>query len=292
MVASALAFGVMTALVKHLGARLPSQEIVLIRAIITLVLSLVIARTLLKHRGVNAWGVNRPLLLLRGLLGFLALSCVYYAVTKLPLAEATVLQYMHPVLTSLFAAVFLREVLRTSTLVSCAVSMLGVVLVTRPDALFGAHGADLDVVAVLIALGGAVCSSLAYVVIRRLSATEDPNVIVLYFPIVAVPLSIPVILTDLVVPRPSDWPLLLGVGISAQLGQIWLTRGLARETAGRATAISYTQVLFAALLGIAFFDELPTGWTLVGGLLILAATLLVALRPRTKPATPAELGIE
>ncbi len=287
MVASAFAFAVMTALVKHLGEHLPSQEIVLIRAILTLFLSL----AWLRHKGVSPWGVQRPLLLLRGLFGFLALSCVYFAVTHLPLAEATVLQYMHPLLTSLLALRFLREGMRASTLVSCAASLLGVVLVTRPDVLFGRHGADLDTLAVLIALGGALSSSFAYVVVRRLSTTDDPNVIVLYFPLVAVPLSVPVIATELVVPSPWDWPALVGVGISAQLGQVWLTHGLKHETAGRATAVSYTQVVFAALLGIAFFGEIPTGWTLAGALLILASTLLVALRPeRAAPGVPRPVG--
>ena len=105
MVLSALAFSAMTALVKLAGERLPSQELVVARAIVSLVLSW----SLLRSARVSPWGEDRRWLWLRGLLGFAGLSCVYGAVTHLPLAEATVLQYLHPPITALLAGVFLKE---------------------------------------------------------------------------------------------------------------------------------------------------------------------------------------
>ena len=105
MIASALSFSAMSALVKLVGERLPSQEIVVARAIVSLVLS----GALLRRAGVSPWGRDRRWLWIRGLLGFGGLSCLYGAVTHLPLAETTMLQHLHPPLAALFAGLFLGE---------------------------------------------------------------------------------------------------------------------------------------------------------------------------------------
>ena len=70
-----------------------------------------------------------------------------------------------------------------------------------------------------------------------------------------------------------EWLLLGGVGLATQLGQVSLTRGLQSEPAGRATAISYFQVVLAAGWGVLFFAEVPDAWTLAGALLILLGTV-------------------
>jgi drug/metabolite transporter (DMT)-like permease len=88
MLLSAFAFSVMSVLVKWAGQRLPSQEIVVARAAVSLVLSWL----MLRRAGVDLWGHARGWLLLRGVFGFLGLSCVFYSLTHLPIAEATVIQ--------------------------------------------------------------------------------------------------------------------------------------------------------------------------------------------------------
>lgn len=105
MLLSALAFGAMTACVKWTSVRIPVAEIVFARALVSLVLSWL----LLRRGGGSLLGRRRWLLLLRGLFGFAGLHCVFFAVSRLPLAEATVLQYLHPVFTAVLAALVLRE---------------------------------------------------------------------------------------------------------------------------------------------------------------------------------------
>src|SRR5262245_11252543 len=94
MVLSAVAFSVMSALVKLAGARLPSVEIALVRAAISAVLSYWAVR----RAGLSPWGNDRKWLFVRGALGFVGLHCYFYAVTVLPLADATVIQLTNPVL--------------------------------------------------------------------------------------------------------------------------------------------------------------------------------------------------
>lgn len=272
-------FSVMSLLVKLAGQRLPSIEIVLVRAALTLGLSV----AMLRRAHVPVWG-NRPLLLvLRGLLGFVALTAFYFSVVHLPLAEATVIQYTNPVFAAIFAAWLLRERIGAREIACIAFGLVGVALVAQPGLLFGA--ASLDVRYVLVALLGAIFSAAAYVLVRQLGTTEHPLVVVFYFPLVTVPLAIPFASVTWVWPTPLEWLLLLGIGVSTQLGQIGITRGLQLAPAGRATAVGYLQIVFAALWGVLFFRELPGPLAIAGTAMIVGSTLVLLLGRTTPPPT-------
>lgn len=273
MAAGALAFSVMSLLVKVAGQRLPSQEVVMMRAVVTLLLSAWTVR----RAGVSPWGRRRGLLVFRGLVGFVALSAFYHSIVHLPLADATVIQYTNPVWAGVIAVPLLGERLRRREVLSVLVSMAGVALVMRPSFLFGA-GAALDPVTVGIGLFGAMCSGMAYATVRKLSATEDPSVIVFYFALISVIASVPMALPYALWPTPREWLVLLGVGVFTQIGQVCITHGLRMERAGRAAATGYLQIVFAALWGILFFTEVPDWGTVAGAALIIASTLALARR--------------
>lgn len=284
MLASAFFFSVMGLAVKLVGQRLPTQEVVLVRSLLNVGFTYV----MLRHAKVPIWG-NRPAVLaLRGTFGFLALSCVFYALVHLPLADATVLQYTNPVFTALFAAWLLSERMDRAEAGLIVASLLGVVLIARPGFIFGAQAARLDLLAVGVALVGSMFSAAAYVTVRQLARTEHPLVIVFYFTLVSVIGSAPATIADFVMPRGAEWAFLLLVGVAAQAGQVCLTRGLALEPAGRATAIGYIQVVFAAIWGALIFGEIPDGWVIAGASVIIGSTLLLA-RQRVR-AAPAEAG--
>lgn len=289
MVASALFFSVMSLGVKLVGQRIPSQEVVLVRA----VLNAGFTYGMLRHARVSPWG-NRPsVLILRGLFGFLALSCLYYGLVHLPLADATVLQYTNPVWTALFAAWLLHERMERGEIWLILASLLGVVLIARPAVIFGGAAARLDLLAVGVVLLGSMFSAGAYVTVRQLARTEDPLVIVFYFTLVAAVGSLPGTLAAPVWPTPLEWTFLLLVGITAQGGQVFLTRGLQLEPAGKATAIGYLQVVFAAVWGAVFFAELPDGWVITGAGIILGSTLILARsRSRAPVTTPSGAAVK
>jgi len=288
MLGSALALSLMTVCVKLAGERLPSQEIVLARAIVSLVLSFALHR----RAGIAPLGRHRGWLVLRGLCGFAGLSCVFYSVTHLPLAEATIIQYLHPTFTGLIAAMALGERLSLRTTLASAVSLFGVVLVAGPGwlaapaATAGVEPTVLPPLALAAAVGGAFFSGAAYVVVRRLASREDPLVIVLYFPLVTVPATLPAVVFDFVLPLGMEWLWLGAIGVLTQLGQVWLTRGLQQLPAARGTALSYVQVVFAIVWGAVFFAEIPRPASWLGALLVVGGTLGVALAPAAGDAEP------
>ena len=266
MAASALGFSVMSVLVKVASPRLPTGEIVLSRALVTLALSYAMVR----RTGLPPWGNRKRGLVLRGVLGFGGLAGYYIAVAALPLADATTMQNTTPLLTALLAWWLLKEQVGRATAIAIAFGLAGVIVIARPG------GDGLDPVGVAAALGGAVCSAIAYVTVRQLSRTEHPLVIVFYFPLVATPLAIPWAAWDFVMPRPLDWLLLVAIGIATQVGQVFLTMGLSLERAGRATSVGYLQICFAMVWQLAVFGDVPSVTTLVGAALIVAGTLVTA----------------
>ncbi|POF60413.1 EamA family transporter, partial [Vibrio vulnificus] len=278
MILSALGFALMSASVKYVSVHgIPLFEIVAARALVSLIISYLDV----KRKGISVWGNNKRWLFARGAVGTLALMCVYYAVTALPLAEATILQYVHPVFTALLAVLFLKERVQPATLVCITLCLLGVFTMVYPS--FNASGVgELPMLSVGIALLGAFGSSIAYVIVRKLSRTEDSSVIIFYFPLVALPVSAMLIGDDFVMPDITLILILILVGIFTQVGQFGLTKAMQTQTAGNASAYSYVQIVFSALLGVVLFNEVPSIWTLLGGSLIVTGALINVFGPKSK----------
>jgi drug/metabolite transporter (DMT)-like permease len=276
----ALSFSVMSACAKFAGTGLPSQEIVFFRAVIVTGLTY----AALRKRNLDPWGPDRALLLVRGLLGYAALSCFLWAVIRLPLADTTVIHFTNPVWTALLAALFLGEVVRGREMFLALTALGGVVLVARPGFLFGV-ASGLEPWAVAAALAGAVLSAGAYVAARRLTRNHDPLVIVFAFAFVSLLGSAPPTFSDFIWPKGLAWLALLGVGLGAQGGQIYVTKALQLEQAGRVMAVGYLQIVFAGLWGWALFQDVPDGWTFLGAAIIILSTFLVGrAHPVAAPA--------
>ncbi|MFT7680684.1 MAG: drug/metabolite transporter (DMT)-like permease [Moritella dasanensis] len=270
MLMSALAFAIMTACVKLVSTHgIPVFEIVAVRAIVSLIISYVDVR----RKRISVWGNNKKLLIARGAVGSVALICVYFAVTTLPLAEATILQYLHPVFTAILALVFLKERIQRSTIVCIVFCIVGLLFIVSPNmALSGAT--ELPLFSVFVALMGALGSAIAYVIVKRLSSTEDSSVIIFYFPLIALPLSVFLLGNNFVMPYVEALVLLILIGIFTQIGQVGLTKAMQTEVASKATAYSYVQVVFSIIFGWLLFSEIPSLWTWVGGGLIILGALI------------------
>ncbi len=270
LLASAFAFSLMTVCVKQLKGQIPIAEIVLARAVI----SLLITRIMLKQYKVSPWGHSKSLLIIRGLLGTAALFCVFKAIEELPLSSATVIQYTYPTFTAIAAWLFLGENIRRRIGIAVILGWIGVTMVVNPNWM-GVEGINgLPLRGIFIGLTGALLTALAYVCVRKLSQKEHPLVIVYYFPLMSIPVSLPFLWGNAVWPAGIEWVWLLGVGGLTQLGQIWITEGLRLLPVAHASSISYAQVLYATLWGTLFFSENINIINLIGAILVFLATLI------------------
>jgi drug/metabolite transporter (DMT)-like permease len=265
-------FSVMGLLVKLAGRRLGSMEIVLFRGVITLGLSW----WYLKRAGITPWGTERKLLLLRGTCGSIALMCFFASIVHLPLGEATLIQNMNPVFATVLAAAFLGERLGVAEIICLVASLLGVVFIAQPTFLFGANAEAANPVHIAVAVAGGFFSGCAYTLVRRMRVSEHPLVIVFYLPLMSVPLCLPFALADWRWPDPMEWLLLIGVGVTTQLAQVSMTKGLQMERTVRATTVGYLQVAFAVVWGLVVLGEIPDVWTLLGAVTIIGSILALS----------------
>ena len=270
MLISALGFALMAACVKEVsGLGIPVLEIVAVRSIV----SGIISYADIKRKNIPLFGYNKVLLIARGTVGSFALVLVYYAVTTLPLAEATVLQYLHPVFTAILALFFLKETIQRSTVACIVISLLGLFIIIQPNLQLDSdvHYPWLSIAAGVL---GAFGSAVAYVIVKKLTKTDDSSVIIFYFPLVALPISMIMLGSDFVVPSLAATGLLILVGIFTQVGQVGLTKALHCADANKATAYAYVQVLFSVFIGWAYFSEVPMITTIMGGGLIMIGALV------------------
>ncbi len=268
----------MSLLVRVGGARLPSFEMVFCRAVVALVLTW----ALLRHAGVDVWGrdSHRGLLALRGLFGLGALSCFFYSVTHMPLAEATVIQFTSPIFTAVLASLFLGEHPAPRVWAAISLGLTGVLLITRPAAVFTRQASELPMGVVAVGLCGAFVTACAHVLIRRLAPHEHELVVVFYFPLIAAPVALVAAVPVWVWPTAWEWLLLAAIGVAGQAAQVYLTRGVKYIRAASASAILYLQILFATFWGLTVLGERPDLWTVSGSLLVLGGTLVASRRPR------------
>lgn len=256
--------------VKLAGSRLPAMEILFVRGVIGVGLCLF----MLRKSGVGMFGRRKVLLAARGLLGFGAMFADFYAIVHLPLADALVLLFSHPVTVALLAWLLMGETLSKGGMVAILTSVAGVTLVCRPDFLFGTGSPDLDTWGLLAALLSVFLTSWAILAVRVLAKTERPVVVMLYPPI-AIALLSPFFAEGWVMPTVSEWWVLCGVGLFMNVGQFFMTKGYAIESAARISGMATLEIVFAIIWSLMFLGEIPDLWTLGGGALIVSGILLL-----------------
>ena len=207
------------------------------------------------------------LLLLRSLAGLGGVSLYFYAIGHLTLADASMLNKVSPFFVTLLAAVFLGERITRRVGGGLVLAFAGALLVMKP-------AFDLQPLPALAGLGSAFCAGLAYTVVRHLKGRVQPRRIVFYFSLVSTLATTPLLVLWPVMPQGWQWVWLLGTGVFAAGGQVFLTLAYHNAPAGQVSIWSYNHVLFALLIGLVVWGEQPGLVSIGGGVLIILAALL------------------
>lgn len=273
MVASAALFALMAAFVKKFLPETPTQAVVFSRGVLMTAIFVVVAR----QAGAPIRGHRPGRLLLRGILGYLALSCYFFSVQHLPLGDAVLLQYSHPAFVAALAPLVLRERSEGRHWALVGGALLGIALIVRPTADFQA--------AALVGVAGSLLSALAYMTVRDLARTEHPVTILVWFPLASIVPSLVAAVAAGSASLPKDAAEVAGhllVTVSALLGQVALTLGLTRVAAAKATAVTLTGPVFGLAFGWLLFGTVPDAFSIVGAALVVGA---VGLLGRPAPAS-------
>ena len=223
-------------------------------------------RKLMFHRSASPWAFA---LLLRSVLGTVGIFANFYALSHITIAEGQTLNKTAPFFTVVFAWLFLGEKANRRQLLTLALAFLGVVFIAKP----GFAGAQ----AFPLAMGllGGVCAGGAYACVRALRKHEvDAAFIVLFFSAFSCLASVPFMVAGF---DPMTWRqvlILLGAGVGAAIGQFGITAAYGFAAPRDIAVFDYSNILFTAAFGFAFFAQVPDVWSVAG----FAAILFAAFR--------------
>lgn len=241
-------------------------------------ISLGLCYWLIRRKGLSFLGTQRRLLLARGVFGTLALLLIWWTMQNLPFAIATVVFNMPPIFAVLIAHIFTTEKASSTDAWLLGMAFLGIVLAR------GLHG-QVSLPWLLVGLAGAVCAALAYTVIRKIKETEDPLVIIAYFPLVTLPLVSPLALWKWQWPTTFQWALLIGIGVTTQVAQYFMTRAFQLRPASEVMIYNYFGLLLSLLLGHFVFHEYLSAVQYLGVALIASALILQAYLKKEAAST-------
>jgi len=279
-VLSTLVFSMMGASIKLVGARYPTGEIMFFRALFTLVpLTIWLGwrgEVRQVYRTKHLAGHIR-----RNMIGAAGMFLGFVGLTNLPLPDATAIGYAGPLLTVVFAAVLLKEVVRLYRWSAVLIGLIGVVLMLIPhlslsiiaDAREGGPA-----LGALASLAGAACSAFAVVEVRRLSQSESTATIVFYFSIVCSALALISLFWGWKLPNLPDAAILIATGIFGGMGQILLTGSYRHAGISTLAPFDYTSMIWALGLGYLMFGNVPQQIVLAGAVVVISAGLFVIWR--------------
>jgi drug/metabolite transporter (DMT)-like permease len=277
MVASALLFASMAASVRVASRELPNAPIVFFRHFI--MLAFLLPWLFRQGRGALETDDLRGHLV-RGLAGVSAVACYFYAIARLRLADAVLLNQSMPLFIPLVERGWLGARIPSRLWGVLALGFVGLLLILRP-------GTGVFEPVALVGLASAVLASIAQVGIRRLTRTEPVTRIIFYFGLVASIVSLPPAAWWWKSPSPATWAVLLLMGVFATVGQITLTRAYFHAPAASVGPFLYAGPVFAGLLDWLIWDRLPDGLFVLGaGIVVAAATLALRLRGAPRPPVP------
>jgi drug/metabolite transporter (DMT)-like permease len=282
MLLSSFAFSLMHLCVKYIGY-IPATELVLWRSVISILLCI----PYFVRKGINPLGNNRKVLFYRGIFGTLALSLFFITIAHIPLASAVTIQYLSPIFTAFFAIFLMKEKTDSWQWMFFLFAFLGVFIMKGFDP-------RVENLYLVIGLISATFAGLAYNCVRKLKSTEDPLVVVFYFPLIALPATglfhlfnawqSPAALSEFTWHSPTfmEYIVIILMGIFTQIAQYFMTKGIQSDKAGNIMTVKYVGTVFALSYGYFFFNESYDWKSLMGIVLVLLGIILNVLYKKRK----------
>lgn len=257
-------FALMTFFVR-LSGDLPTMEKAFFRNAVAAVIAF---GTLVKSKEKFAFKKeNIPDLFMRSLCGTLGLICNFYAIDKLNIADANILNKLSPFFAILMSYFILKEKANKIEWLSVIVAFIGALFVVKPSF-------NMQFVYAMIGVCGGLGAGIAYTFVRKLGKKgERGPVIVLCFSVFSCVVTMPFLMFQFQPMSLSQFVFLILAGVSAAGGQFSITKAYTKAPARDISVFDYTQVLFAALLGFLFLDQIPDMLSLIGYVIIIGSAV-------------------
>lgn len=264
IVLSVFCFAIVNIIAKYLH-HIPVHELIFFRACV----SFVICYWYIRKLKLPFWGSNRTWLVMRGLTGLAALILFFSTIKNLPLATASTIQYLSPIFTVFLAVYMNKQSVKKIQWLYFLLGILGVIFIKGWDG-------QVSTFWLMIGVVSAVLAGLAYNSIIRAKQFDHPMTIVMYFPLVSIPLMGIWCLFQWVQPQGIEWLLLIVMGIFTQFAQYFMTLALHSDKASKIAPWNYSGAIFALFFGWVFFSEVIGLMSIFGMIIIGLAVVLNA----------------
>lgn len=267
IILSAFGFAVMSAFIK-LSGDLPNMQKVFFRNLVAAIIALFL---IIKHRGsFTGKKENRKILIYRSIFGTIGVIFNYYAIDKLVLSDANMLNKISPFLVVIFCALILKEKINSKQILAIIVAFIGALFIIKPTF-------DVRVVPYMIGFLSAVFAALAYTFVRMLGNKEEYYTIVFFFSTFSLITVLPMFLMVYEPMTPVQFIYLILAGVFASLGQFGVTLAYKYAPAKEISIFDYSNIIFSAILSIFLFGVYPDSLSIVGYFIIFAAALYMFL---------------
>jgi drug/metabolite transporter (DMT)-like permease len=261
-------FAMMSVLIRQATLELHPLEVVFFRNFFALLIML----PWLARHGIGVLRTDRlGLYLLRSGIGIVGMTAGFWALTLIPLAQATALSFTAPLFATAGAALILGEVVRMRRWSAVVVGFLGTLVVVRPGLETLSPGA-------LLSLVGALHMAVSALIVKSLTRTERAETVVLYMVLLQSPLALLPALFVWQMPSAAGFLWLFLLAGAGTLGHLCFTRAYALAEVTQLQPFEFIRLPLVACLGFLFFAQVPTPWTWAGGAIIFASTAYITHR--------------
>jgi len=267
---------IMALVVKLLGERIPTMEILFFRSLIGFLFIVpLFVRNPLEPLRTKRQGAH----LVRGAIGTMGNICFFWTLTHMLMADAMALQFSRPLFMIPLALMFLGERAGLERTLITLVGFAGIVVYGRPVSAGFEPG-------VLVGAAGALFGGLVVICIKRLATTESTRVIMFYYAFWTATFALIPTIWLWVTPTWFELALLAIVGFLGISGQGMITHGWTLGDATALVPLDYGRIVYSAILGYLVFGELPGPWSFAGMAIIVAASLYLVLGEARRARKP------
>lgn len=267
IIMSAFGFAMMSAFVK-LSGDLPSFQKTFFRNITSCLIAFILI--IVNKESFFGKLENQKTLILRSVFGTLGIVFNFYAIDKLVLSDANMLNKLSPFFVIIFSAIFLKEKINTKQGLAIIVAFIGALFIIKPQFNF-------DIIPSLIGILGAICAAAAYTCLRALGGKEKYYTIVFYFSFFSTIAILPFMLIVYKEMSMLQFVYLILAGIFASIGQFGITIAYKYAKAKEISIFDYSNILFSAIISIVLFNVIPDYLSIIGYIIIFAVSLYMFL---------------
>lgn len=265
MIFSALGFMLLNSFVKYLG-HYSAYQLVFFRSAGSLFFTI----GFLKRNKIPMQGNQKILLITRGLVGVTSMIFFFLALKYLPIGSAVSMRYIGPIFAAIFALFILKEHIKPIQWLFFGIAFSGVVVLKGFDP-------EISILGLLYILISAVFSGMVYVLLRKIGEKDHPVVVVNYFMIIATLVGGILSINSWVQPTGYEWLMLGSLGVFGYIGQLNMTKAFQYAEANIVAPMKYIEVIFTMLIGVLWFDDTYTLYSVLGIVLIITGLVLNVL---------------